>query len=261
MDERDILGCVSRDVRELAGAWTRSQRHGFVAPAEDLAPFVDRFWTVEWDYPEPYRQKIVPYPQVHLTVRPGAAPPEVRGPASRHVVKELAGAGTVVGAAFRPGVFRAVSGRPVHELTDRWLPARELPRFAAAPQDPADNASMADWLRAVLPDAPDPAGRDAAALVERVAADRTITRVDELAAVAGAGVRGLQRLFRDHVGLGPKWVIRRYRLREVTERLAAGATVRWAELASELGYADQSHLSRDFTALFGEPPGWYARRY
>lgn len=56
-------------------------------------------------------------------------------------------------------------------------------------------------------------------------------------------------------------MIRRYRLHEVTERLAAGSAVRWAELAAELGYADQSHLSRDFTALFGEPPGWYARRY
>ncbi|MDQ4119289.1 MAG: helix-turn-helix domain-containing protein [Actinomycetota bacterium] len=167
----------------------------------------------------------------------------------------------MVGAAFRPGVFRGVLGRPVRELTDRWLPARDLPRFAAAPDDPGDATSMADWLRAVLPDAPDPAGRDALALVERVAADRTIRRVDELAAVAGSGVRGLQRLFHEHVGLGPKWVIRRYRLHEVTERLAAGATIRWADLAGELGYADQSHLSRDFTALFGEPPGWYARRY
>jgi AraC-like DNA-binding protein len=261
LDERDILGPVSRDVRELGGAWTRSQRHAFAEPPEDLAPFVERFWSVGWDYPEPYRQKIVPYPQVHLTVRPGVAPPEVHGPSSRHVVRELTGAGSVVGAAFRPGVFRPLAGGPVHEMADRRFPARDLPRFAAAPDDPADTASMTDWLRAVLPGEPLRAGREAAALVERVAVDRTITRVDELAGVAGTGVRGLQRLFREHVGLGPKWVIRRYRLHEVTERLAAGATIRWAELAAELGYADQSHLSRDFTALFGEPPGWYARRY
>ncbi|TCK24721.1 helix-turn-helix domain-containing protein [Pseudonocardia endophytica] len=252
---------MSRDVRELGGAWTRSQRHAFDAPDADLAPWVDRFWTVRWDYQEPYRQKIVPYPQAHLTVRPGVAAAEVHGPPSRHVVKELAGNGSVVGVAFRPGVFRALLGRPVHELTDRWRPARDLPVFGSRPEDPADAAEMADWLRAVLPPAPDPTGRDAAALVERVASDRTITRVDELAAVAGTGVRGLQRLFREHVGLGPKWVIRRYRLHEVTERLATGATIRWADLAGELGYADQSHLSRDFTALFGEPPGWYARRY
>jgi AraC-like DNA-binding protein len=50
-------------------------------------------------------------------------------------------------------------------------------------------------------------------------------------------------------------------LHEVTERLAAGCTVDWARLAAELGYADQAHLSRDFTALVGEPPTRYAERY
>lgn len=68
-------------------------------------------------------------------------------------------------------------------------------------------------------------------------------------------------LFHDHVGVGPKWVIRRYRLHEVTELMAAGGSVRWAEVAAELGYADQAHLSRDFTRMFGEPPTSYARRY
>lgn len=252
---------MSRDARELGGAWTRSQSHSFAEPDADLAPFVARLWTVRWDYPEPYRQKIVPYPQVHLTVRPGRSSPEVHGPASRHVVRELAGAGSVVGAAFRPGVFRALCDGPVRSLADRWVPARDLPRLAGAPADPVDVATLQAWLRAVLPPAPAPAGLQAAALVERVAADRSVTRVDELAAIAGTGVRGLQRLFREHVGLGPKWVIRRYRLHEVTERLASGEPVRWAGLAADLGYADQSHLSRDFTALFGEPPGWYARRY
>lgn len=177
-------------------------------------------------------------------------------------MRELAGVGSVVGAVFRPGVFRALCDGPVSALTDRWVPARGLSRFAAAPDDePVDLTTMRAWLRTVLPDDPLPAGREAAALVERVAADRAVTRVDELASIAGTGVRALQRLFREHVGLGPKWVIRRYRLHEVTERLAAGSLIRWAELAAELGYADQSHLSRDFAALFGEPPGWYARRY
>nr|BFE68666.1 hypothetical protein GCM10020092_019670 [Actinoplanes digitatis] len=71
----------------------------------------------------------------------------------------------------------------------------------------------------------------------------------------------MQRLFADYVGLGPKWVIRRYRLHEVGERLAAGADIDWARLVGELGYADQAHFTRDFTAMFGEPPTVYAQRY
>ena len=39
-----------------------------------------------------------------------------------------------------------------------------------------------------------------------------------------------------------------------------GRPVVWAEVAAELGYSDQAHLTRDFTALIGEPPARYARR-
>ncbi|MFD3747009.1 helix-turn-helix domain-containing protein [Nocardia sp. NPDC058633] len=88
-----------------------------------------------------------------------------------------------------------------------------------------------------------------------------MTRVDALAQRFGLSMRGMQRLFAEYVGVGPKWVVRRYRLHEVTERLAHGAEIDWAALAAELGYADQAHLSRDFRAIFGEPPTRYAQRY
>jgi transcriptional regulator GlxA family with amidase domain len=74
-------------------------------------------------------------------------------------------------------------------------------------------------------------------------------------------VRRLQRLFAEYVGVGPKWVIRRYRLREVTDRMERGAAVDRAGLAADLGCADQAHLTRDFAAVFGEPPTHYAARY
>jgi AraC-like DNA-binding protein len=56
-------------------------------------------------------------------------------------------------------------------------------------------------------------------------------------------------------------VIRRYRLHEITERMAAGGRIDWMRLALGLGYADQAHLSRDFTAIVGETPTPYAQRY
>ena len=119
---------------------------------------------------------------------------------------------------------------------------------------------MEDFLRATLP-APDPTAEAVAVMVDRIAADPDLTRVESLAAAVDTRVRTLQRLFSGYVGVGPKWVIRRYRLHEVSERLAQGRDVAWARLAADLGYADQAHLSRDFTAIFGEPPSRYARRY
>jgi AraC-like DNA-binding protein len=117
-----------------------------------------------------------------------------------------------------------------------------------------------EFLRARLP-APDPLAEQAAAIVALVQAEPQLTRVDALAARAGIGVRRLQRLFAEYVGLGPKWVIRRYRLHEVGERLESGMDIDWVRLAVELGYADQAHFVRDFTAMVGEPPTRYAERY
>ena len=98
-------------------------------------------------------------------------------------------------------------------------------------------------------------------MVDLIQRDPSVARVDALAAAVSTSVRSLQRLFAEHVGVGPKWVIRRYRLHEITERMSEGIGIDWAALAADLGYADQAHLTRDFTDLFGEPPTAYARRY
>ncbi len=251
---------MSRDVRELGGAWTRHQRHAFPAPSADLAGYVARHWVVSWHYREPYRQKIVPYPSVDLTFSGGRA--TVHGVASGYRIRVLEGDGGVFGVEFRPGCFRPVLGAPVSTLADRSVDAREVfgPDLPGSPERSADPEPVERFLRAHLPE-PDPRAAAAADIVAAIAADPGLTRVDDVAAGAGTSVRQLQRLFAEYVGIGPKWVIRRYRLHEVTERLAAGAGIDWAALAAELGYADQAHFVRDFRDMFGETPTWYARRY
>jgi AraC-like DNA-binding protein len=250
---------MERDRRELRGAWASFQHLGVAAPSGDLAPFVARYWTVDWDLrgQPPYRQLIVPYPNVHLSFVSGQ-PATVTGLARGPVVRELAGHGRVLGVAFRPGCFRPFLGRPVATITGRALPGLFdwLPADGAVP----DVAAVEDLLRAHLPPR-DPTAEALADLVDEIAADPALTRVDGVAARLGTGIRRLQRLFVDYVGVGPKWVIRRYRLHEVTKRMETGERVDWAGLAAELGYADQAHLVRDFTAMVGESPTWYARRY
>jgi AraC-like DNA-binding protein len=91
-----------------------------------------------------------------------------------------------------------------------------------------------------------------------ITSDSSLRRVDELSVVSGLSVRALQRLFSDYVGVSPKWVMRRARLHEAALRADGGEPVDWAALASDLGYADQAHLTRDFTATIGVPPARYA---
>ncbi|NDL56593.1 helix-turn-helix domain-containing protein [Phytoactinopolyspora mesophila] len=265
---------AQRDVREVGGAWTGFQRHWFADAHPDLAPFVERYWFVAWDLRDqpPYRQLVVPYPNVHLTFFNDTTA-AVHGVTRGHVVRVLEGAGRVFGAAFRPGCFRpflrssASAISDVSVLTGRSVPAQEilgpdvpLAAMAAAEDETAMRHIMDEFLRAILP-ADDASAQTAAAVVAHIADDPHITRVDQLADQVNMSVRGLQRLFAEYVGVGPKWVIRRYRLHEVSVRLDAGIDVDWSELAAELGYADQAHFTRDFTAIVGESPTRYAQRY
>jgi AraC-like DNA-binding protein len=104
----------------------------------------------------------------------------------------------------------------------------------------------------------DPLAEQAFALVSRITDDPGLRRVDQLSAESGMTARSLQRLFADYVGVSPKWVMRRARLHEAAEHADSGEPVDWAALASDLGYADQAHLTRDFTVTIGVPPTRYA---
>jgi AraC-like DNA-binding protein len=125
----------------------------------------------------------------------------------------------------------------------------------------ADDAAMvaaaAGLLRGFCP-VPDPVAEQVAGMADRIATDQELRRVAALAEVFGLPERRLQRLFAEYVGVSPKWVMRRARLLEAARRADAGDVVDWGALALDLGYADQAHLTRDFTATLGVPPARYA---
>ncbi|MCK2237374.1 MULTISPECIES: helix-turn-helix domain-containing protein [unclassified Crossiella] len=247
---------MPRDPRELASAWKNFQRHTYTAPSPDLAPYVDQYWSVTWDYPEPYQQKIVPHPHIHLTFQDNNA--TINGVRTRFHHKLLAGNGSVFGIRFHPGCFRPFLNHPISQITNKTLDATTL--FGPPPPSPTTVEAAETYLRQHLPP-PDPRAQEAAAIVNTIATTPTLSRVEAVAQAHNTTVRQLQRLFADYVGVGPKWVIRRYRLHEVTQRLSTGDQINWSTLATDLGYADQPHFTRDFKSLFGEPPTTYAARY
>ena len=84
-------------------------------------------------------------------------------------------------------------------------------------------------------------------------------RVESLAAQLGCSRRYLHTRFREQVGLAPKTVARLIRFVAVRRRVER-APARWADIAYECGYADQSHLNRDFRQLAGTTPGDFVTR-
>jgi AraC-like DNA-binding protein len=174
--------------------------------------------------------------------------------------------GCVFGIKFRPAGFHPVLRSPVSALTNRMVAVSEvlgpagveLVERIRALGDTARRAEVAEaFIRDRRPE-PDPTVPLINQVVTRIMAEREITRVADVVSRTGIGERRLQRLFAEYVGVNPKWVIRRYRLHEAAERLAAGE-VDLAELALELGYFDQAHFARDFRTIVGKPPAGYAR--
>jgi AraC-like DNA-binding protein len=231
---------------------------------------IEHHWLVTWDLrgrPD-YVSEVLPHPSVHLVFEPtGAA---VHGVARGRFVRRLTAAGWALGTKFHPGGFRPYARGPVSELTDRVLglgelfdtDGRRLEQRCLALERPAEALALVHaFLRARLPV---DAGADPdLALVRRLATAAASaqpgTKVADLARAHGVSVRTVQRLFANYVGVGPKWVLQRYRLHEALAQLHTGPDTDWARFALGLGYYDQAHFVRDFRALVGRTPAQYER--
>ena len=238
--------------------------HGRTEPVAELAEVIEHFWSVKWDLRgrEPLTAQTLPHPSVHVVIEGGKH--EVTGVATRRFTRTLEGKGEVFGIKFRPAMFRALLGAPVSTLANRVVPIGEVfgragLRFGKAIEASADPIPLAEAFLLSRVGAVEPLARTLRDLVERAAVDREWVKVEQLAAAAGFSVRMLQRYFRQYVGVGPKWVLQRYRLHEANERLKADPGIDLAGLAAELGYVDQPHFVRDFKALVGLTPGAYAK--
>ena len=81
--------------------------------------------------------------------------------------------------------------------------------------------------------------------------------LDEIAAVMGMSRTTALRRFRQEAGATPHDHSMHYRLRLARHAIEDGIAL--AEIASDLGFADQSHMTRAFSRQFGLSPGRYQR--
>jgi AraC-like DNA-binding protein len=77
--------------------------------------------------------------------------------------------------------------------------------------------------------------------------------IASLAKNVGLSERQLERLFHAHVGVRPKFFARVLRLKRAVA-LSQTRPGTQAELAAQLGFADEAHLLREFRALAGTTP-------
>jgi AraC-like DNA-binding protein len=257
-----------REKRGALGPW---QVRGDVEvrwrePSPGLEPFLYGHWDTRWDLGggEPPAQEVLHHPCVNVVARSSGR--EVWGIRRKRWTHGGSSSGHLGGTRFRPGAFAIFAAVPVRLLNDRTVSVREALGDAgsaaveAVPLD-APRDDFFDALEAFLVERATLTGRYelVRAVTESMRETPGEATVEEIARQHDVSVRALQSAFREYVGVGPKWALKRYRMHEATERIATGDYEDAASLATDLGYFDQAHFIRDFKAQVGVSPGAYER--
>lgn len=226
-----------------------------------FAEVVRHVWVARWRLAagEGRVQRVLTYPGCNAVFLREGDELFVRlhGPAPRASERRLEGSGWVVGVLLEPGATALMTARAPKELVGGSEPLLGAPLAeVSALMADAEQASLArrleEWLapQVALMD-------DEGRLVNRICAHAEASghslSVAELARANGLSERALHRLLMRRVGRSGKWLLERSRLQHAAFRLRQDG-VQLAEIAAELGYADQAHFTRAFKAVMGMTP-------
>ena len=219
--------------------------------------------------------RMVPHPAVMLAVEFGDGTPVVNDAAGRqHRGSLVAGLGVGFGGAVRvrgenvacvqvrlsPTVARAILGVCPAELESAVVPLEDLwGREASRIREQLGGASswkdrfaLTDAVLARRREAASPVDPEVAWAWHRIVVSRGLIRIDHLATEVGWSRKRLWARFHSQIGLPPKRAAKLVRFDHAAHRLVAGEGA--ARVASDGGYADQSHLHRDVMTFTGVTP-------
>ncbi len=248
-------------IRQPAPQVPRYQEH----PAGEV---LDRFVACFWSFTippqaRPFQHAIIPDATVSIAFIRKRVPDmrhlTVTGPTITARWIAVNPGDTFFGARLVPGAAAALLGISPGTMRDRVRPLADVaPALAQRMEESLVDARSSEAAFAVMKRelsrvaataAPIDAVVRGAAL--RLARKQGDVRVADIAAAASISERQFRRRFARAVGLTPKEFACAIRVRSACIQLAVRGASRLAAIAQDVGYADQSHLSREFAAVFG----------
>jgi AraC-like DNA-binding protein len=252
-------------------------------PAPPLDRYIEWLWWSYRDRPQAHGEHMLPSGCAQLVFllheqavvcRPSASPEPlawtgsvVHGPQSSYFRTAAKPKGAAVGVSFRPGAAGAVLGVPLNEFADRHVgldavwgaratDLRQRLMGAVSPQQLFRILETDLCARIHRPLLMHPA--IAHALASHPSAGTSPATVTSLARASGYSPRHFIALFRAAVGVAPKHYYRIRRFNAAASSLAAADAAALSQIAATHGYADQSHLTREFREFAGTTPARYA---
>jgi AraC-like DNA-binding protein len=242
-------------------------------PRGPLLPFVRLVWFSEAEASHAL-ERVLPTGAMHVVVRLDEVPLRLVGPAgttsvgtaivggarSSAYVKEVSTPARSVGAVLQADAALPLLGVPAGELAERHVDLLDLwgaagrtlrERLQGAPSPEAALEIFEVELAHRLP-----AVRGVHPLVAHALARlRSDWPLASVVRESGYSHRRVSSVFREAVGLAPKVWCRVQRFQRAVAAIAAGRPL--ADVASGCGYADQSHLTREFGEIAGLTPSAY----
>lgn len=265
------------------------QTHGDISyaefpPSPALRSYVRCFWRLRNDSPlsvAPPAEPILPDGCVELVMHLGEpfSHRDEEAVAHRQPRQLLAGQITtavvlqpstsinVWGIRLHPWAAGALLGLPSVELRDRLLSLDDVSWSLAGAlrcvvELEGDDAQLEFLCRVLSAHVSSIVAPDAR--VRRVVAHVVSRNLDwsvrGLAKELGLGARRVDAMFREHVGLSPKQLLRIIRFQRALALRRAKPSVSWATVALGAGYHDQAHLVHEARAISGAAPGELLRR-
>lgn len=242
-------------------------------PAPGLEKLINCYWLIDSEGDrEIHRQKIVPdgYPELilhygdpyRINLGEGWQLQDkflLAGQIKKHFYLENTGVSGMLGIKLQPTALHHLFGLEMHAYTDRVIPLPEdlSQRFEQLPlTEKPEHIALFDALNALfLAFQPLESGSVEMA-IERIINQKGNVDIATLCEVAQCSERQLERLFKSHVGLSPKFYSRIIRLGHIFELMQQGDQS-WSDLVYHSGFYDQSHFIKNFKEFTGEDPSAY----
>lgn len=166
----------------------------------------------------------------------------------------------------RPRGTPTIVGRTVIEDRDVWPLFNTAHRLAMAGDDIAASEAMACGVSLLFQryeddchvhseaDCPTAVYRAIEFLESRACEHVSL---EDASKVSGVGLFHLIRLFQKHLGLTPYAYLTQVRIAKSRQLLRSGEPI--AQVALDVGFADQAHFTKRFKQLTGTTPAFYAR--
>ena len=246
-------------------------------PAAPLAGFVSSLWYARVPRTGHYRQRILPTGRVQVILnlesehlhdcpdgepdRP-VAPALVVGARSVYELVSTVDMADLIGVVFEPGGFACFVAEPVDLFTNRNVDLEDVWGYSARGlrdrlREVRDSESRLRCLEQFLLarfSARRPVATRAGAIALALARFRhspSLTTVREVARGAGLSQRRFSQVYREQVGFSPKARCRIQRFQRAVRIIHSGVDIRWADVALDCGFYDQSHFANEFRAFSG----------